>query len=76
MYYDQAYYKLDGNTVGSVGITFGVTLPVFQWYNGLTLGIDLGQKGGMNGNMTRERYAKFVVGFNLHDLWFRKPQYE
>ena len=76
VYYDQAYYKLDGNTVGSVGITFGVTLPVFQWYNGLTLGVDLGQKGGMNGNMTRERYAKLVVGFNLHDLWFRKPQYE
>ena len=76
VYYDQAYYKLDGNTVGSVGVTFGVTLPVFRWYNGLSLGVDLGQKGGLSGSQTRERYAKFVIGFNIHDIWFQKPRYE
>ena len=43
VYYDQAYYKLDGNNVNSTGITLGITLPVFRWYNGLSLGIDLGQ---------------------------------
>lgn len=76
VYYDQSYYKLDGNTVGAIGVTFGVTLPVFRWYNGISLGVDLGQKGGMAGNLTRERYAKFVIGFNLHDIWFQKPRYE
>ena len=42
-YYDESYYALDGNKVNSIGVTFGVTLPVFRWYNGITLGVDVGQ---------------------------------
>lgn len=77
VYYDQAYYKLDGNNVNSIGLTLGVTLPVFRWYNGLTLGVDLGQKSSSRvPGMIRERYAKFVIGFNIHDIWFRKVQYQ
>ena len=41
VYYDQAYYKLDGNNINSMGITLGMTLPVFRLYNGLTVGVDL-----------------------------------
>ena len=75
VYYDQAYYKLDGNNVNSMGITLGMTLPVFRLYNGLTVGVDLGQRASTRNNMIRERYAMFVVGFNIHDIWFQKPQY-
>lgn len=75
-YYDQTYYRLNGNNVNSIGMTIGVTLPVFRLYNGLTLGVDFGQRSGKMDNMIRERYAKFVVGFNIHDLWFRKNQYQ
>jgi hypothetical protein len=74
-YYDQAYYKLDGNNVNSIGITFGMTLPVFQWHNGITLGVDLGQRSSNRNNMIRERYATFFIGFNIHDIWFRRFQY-
>ena len=77
VYYDQDYYKLDGNNINSMGITFGVTLPVFRWYNGVTLGVDLGQRSNSKTpEMVRERYAKFVIGFNIHDIWFRKVQYQ
>ena len=75
VYYDQAYYKLDGNNVNSMGITLGMTIPVFRLYNGLTVGVDLGQRASTRNNMIRERYAMFVVGFNIHDIWFQKPQY-
>ncbi len=74
-YYDQSYYKLDGNNVNSMGITFGMTLPVFRWYNGISVGVDLGQRSSTRNNMIRERYALFVIGFNIHDIWFRKVQY-
>lgn len=74
-YYDQAYYKLDGNNVNSMGITFGMTLPVFELYNGISIGVDMGQRSSTRNNMIRERYAMFVIGFNVHDLWFRKFQY-
>ena len=75
-YYEQAYYKLDGNMVNSMGLTFGVTLPVFRWYNGLTLGVDVGQRGSLRTNMVRERYVSFVIGFNIFDIWFQKPRYQ
>ena len=76
VYYDTSYYLFDGNRVNSLGITFGVTLPVFRWYNGITVGVDMGQRGSLRNNMVRERYISFAVGFNIHDLWFQKPRYD
>ena len=76
VYYDQSYYKLDGHSVNSMCITFGITLPVYRLYNGISLGVDIGQKSSTRYNMIRERYAMFVIGFNIHDLWFIKNQYQ
>ena len=75
-YYDKAYYKLDGHDVNSMGMTLGITLPIPRLYNGISLGVDLGQRASTRYNMIRERYAMFVIGFNIHDLWFRKVQYQ
>ena len=76
VYYDQAYYKMAGNNVNSMGITLGMTLPVFKLYNGISIGVDLGQRASARNNMIRERYATFNIGFNIHDIWFRKVQYQ
>lgn len=76
VYYDESYYRFNGNKVNAVGITFGVTLPVFRLYNGITIGVDIGQRGSLRADMVRERYATISVGFNIHDLWFHKPRYE
>ena len=76
IYYEKAYYKLDCNTVNSYGVTLGMTLPVFRWYNGLSIGLDLGQRGSRKAEMTKENYFQISVGFNIHDLWFIKPRYE
>ena len=75
VYYDQSYYMFNGNRVDAAGITLGVTLP-FRLYNGISIGVDLGQRGSMRNMMVRERYATISVGFNIHDLWFHKPRYE
>ena len=75
VYYDQAYYKLDGNNVNSIGVTLGMTLPVYKWYNGISFGVDFGQRASRRNDMIRERYVTFNVGFNIHDIWFQKPRY-
>lgn len=75
VYYDQAYYKLDGNKVSSMGITLGITFPVFRFHNGISLGVDFGQRASTRDDMIRERYVNFVIGFNIHDFWFHKNQY-
>jgi len=74
-YWDQAYCKLDGNSINAVGVTLGATFPVFSWSNGLTLGVDFGQRGSLTGNMVRERYVNFNIGINIFDIWFLKPKY-
>ena len=76
VYYDQAYYKFDGNRVNSLGMTLGISLPVVRGGNAISLGIDFGQRGSMRNNMVRERYVNFLVGFNIYDIWFRKTRYE
>ncbi len=75
-YYDTMYYKVNGEQIRQFGLTLGTTLPVFRWYNGLTLGIDLGQKGSTSGRLIKENYIMFNVGINIHDIWFQKPKYE
>jgi hypothetical protein len=75
-YHKKEYFLLDGKQVASTGITLGVTLPIVNNYNGFTIGVDLGQRGSLSGEMIRERYVNISVGFNLYDIWFRKPQYE
>ena len=58
-----------------MGITIGVTLPVFRWYNGISIGVDFGQRASTRNNMIREQYVMFNLGFNIHDIWFQKTQY-
>ena len=59
-----------------MGITIGATIPVFRWYNGLTVAVDFGQRGTLSDNLVRERYVGFSFGMNIFDLWFQKPRYE
>ena len=74
-YMDQSYYRVDGQPVTAAGITLGMTVPVFQGYNGITFALDLGQRGFGTG-FVKENYLGFHVGFNIFDIWFRKPQYQ
>lgn len=75
-YWKNEYFALDGNPVSAYGITIGATLPVFRMYNGITVGMDFGQRGSIKDNMIRETYFNFSVGFNLFDIWFVKNRYE
>jgi len=74
-YYDKEYYMLNNNPVNTVGLTFGATLPINRWYNGITFAIDLGQRGYAKDYMVRERFMNFTVSFNIFDIWFQKTRY-
>ena len=74
-YYDQSYYTVDGAHVDSVGITLGMTLPVFRWKNGFTVGLDLGRRG-LATSQVKETYFGFNLGLNVFDIWFQKRPYE
>lgn len=75
-YYNTDYFKVAGHDVGSAGITLGATLPVFRWYNGLSVGLDFGQRGTVANGLVKENYFKLCVGVNLFDIWFQQPRYD
>ena len=75
-YFNNEYYTVAGRPVNSAGITIGATLPVFRWYNGLSVALDIGQRGPFSGNLVRENYFKISVGVNLFDIWFQQPRYD
>ena len=75
-YYDREYYRLAGHPVDAFGLTLGVTIPVSSGYNGISFGLDVGQRGNIANGLIRERYIGFNLGFNIFDIWFRKHRYE
>jgi hypothetical protein len=75
-YYEQNYFTLNGSPIARRGITFGVSFPVFRYYNAVTLGVDIGQRGSVADNLIRERYFLFTLSFDLHDIWFVKTLYQ
>ena len=74
-YYESSYYTVDGAHVDAVGLTLGMTLPVFRWYNGLSVGLDFGRRA-LQASQIKETYFGFNVGMNIFDIWFKKPHYE
>ena len=78
-YYNNEYYRVAGSEINSFGITLGATLPIpnqYNLYQGLSVSLDIGQRGTVDNTLVRERYVKLCIGVNLHDIWFRKMRYE
>ena len=74
-YHEKSFISLNGSQVAATGLTLGVGIPVYRYYNSINVGIDVGQRGTLQNNLVRERYFLFTVSFNLHDIWFIKPMY-
>lgn len=75
VYFDQSYYTVDNAHVNTVGLTAGMTLPVFRWYNGLSVGLELARRG-LSASQVKENYVGINIGFNVFDIWFLKRPYE
>ena len=58
-----------------MGVTLGMTLPVFRWYNGLSISVDLGRRG-LDSSQIGQNYIGFNLGLNMFDIWFQKPRYK
>lgn len=75
-YFDKDYFKVGGKSVTAKGITLGITFPVFRFYNGISLGVDFGERSAAGNGMISEKYANLTIGFNMYDIWFRKHRYD
>jgi hypothetical protein len=80
LYYTKEHFLLDGRQVRSAGATVGITLPISNQNaranNGVSISMDIGQRGSLKAGQVRERYIGFAVGLNAFDIWFVKNQYQ
>jgi Outer membrane protein transport protein (OMPP1/FadL/TodX). len=75
-YYDKSYINVNGNQIDAYGITFGMSLPIYMYYNSINWSVDIGQRGTLKNDLVRETYIQFNVNISLHDIWFRKKRYQ
>lgn len=75
-YYSHDYYKYNGVQVTAAAFTAGITFPVFRWSNGISVGMEFGQRGKLANNMVKETFVNFSIGLNIYDIWFIKHRYE
>ena len=72
-YYGATNLELRGKVINDAGMTFGVALPFLnKSLSTLNFGVQLGQKGTIENELIRERYARFTVGLTMNDKWFAK----
>lgn len=75
-YYKKEPYIVNGHDVDAMGITAGISFPVFRWHNALSIGLDFGKRGGIYSGQIQENYFNFTIGLNIFDIWFQQPKYE
>ena len=81
VFYKKDNILLNGSQIFSAGLTMGATFPIYNQNarysrNGLTVGVEFGQRGSLADGLVRERFVNFTVGINLYDIWFLKYQYD
>ncbi|MEZ5197088.1 MAG: hypothetical protein R2764_11975 [Bacteroidales bacterium] len=77
----RTYLKLKGEQLNSVGITFGVGLPlrsvaVRGSRSMINLGVELGRMGTVGNGLIQENYANIYIGLAIYEWWFFKRRYQ
>ena len=70
--YDMSGMTVNGKEINDFGITFGLGMPLGNFFSNLNLGFELGRRGTTDANLVEESYLKINVGLSLNDQWFQK----
>ncbi|MGV3557110.1 hypothetical protein [Larkinella arboricola] len=63
-------YSIGGKQPTDMNVSLGLSLPVGQFVNSMTLSLIGGQRGTVTEGQIRERYFKIGLGFSLNQQWF------
>ncbi|MGB1048962.1 MAG: OmpP1/FadL family transporter [Rhodothermales bacterium] len=70
-YTDRAYASpLANETIRSVGITGGLSIPSLIPGTTIDLNIDVGQRGQTGNGLVKDRYLRFGLNINFGERWF------
>ncbi|MGB1375019.1 MAG: OmpP1/FadL family transporter [Rhodothermales bacterium] len=70
-YTDRAYASpLANETIRSVGITGGLSIPSLIPGTTIDLNVDVGQRGQTGNGLVKDRYLRFGLNINFGERWF------
>lgn len=70
--YAQLPYVINKDQAKDVSASLGVSLPVGQFVNSVTISLIGGQRGVFGSTLLRERYFRVGLGFSLNQRWFER----
>jgi len=74
-YFDRTYLQLRGRQLNEYGISVGFGLPLRGMKTAMSIGGQFGSRGTVQGDLIKETYFKFVLGFSIYERWFHKRKY-
>jgi len=74
-YFNKTYLLLRGTQLNEYGISVGIGLPLRGMKTMMNIGGQFGSRGTVQGDLIKETYFKFVLGFSIYERWFHKRKY-
>jgi len=74
-YFDKTYLFLRGRQLNEYGVSIGFGLPLRGMKTQMNIGGQFGSRGTIQGDLIKETYFKFVLGFSIYERWFHKRKY-
>jgi hypothetical protein len=75
-HHTDSYLVLKGYKVNEFGISVGFGFPLRKSRSSINLTIEYGQKGTTDGQLIKENFTKFTIGFSAFERWFIKSKIE
>ena len=73
--FNNTYLKLRGKQLNEYAVSLGFGLPLRGMKTGLNISVMAGMRGTTEGDLIRETYLRFIVGFSINERWFVKRKY-
>ncbi len=74
--YVQSGIRIQNEDINEMSVTAGLGLPLPRSQSRINLGLELGQRGTISGNLIKEEYLMVYFGFSFSDKWFVKRKYD
>jgi hypothetical protein len=74
--FDKPALEVKSTNINEGGISLGFGLPLRgkPYFSDIDLTFEFSQRGTVEHNLVRERYARIILGLTLREDWFKKPQ--
>lgn len=75
-FYGRDYIDLQELDLKQSGFTMGLTVPIGNSMNGITISYEHQKRGNQSKGMIEERVNTIKLGFNIREIWFMKRKFD